>query len=75
MRLLQERLQHRACQPYAGHANIATTMRYIGLVQDEMRNAVESTTRTDMRLTMPMNQAVGTAGSVATYSLSTARIG
>ncbi len=58
-----------------GHANIATTMRYIGLVQDEMRNAVESTTRTDMRLTMPMNQVVGTAGSVATYSLSTARIG
>ena len=41
-----------------GHANIATTMRYIGLVQDEMRNAVESTTRTDMRLTMPMNQVV-----------------
>ena len=33
------------------------------------------TTRTDMRLTMPMNQVVGTAGSVATYSLSTARIG
>ena len=58
-----------------GHANIATTMRYIGLVQDEMRNAVESTTRTDMRLTMPMNQVVGTAGGVATYSLSTARIG
>ena len=58
-----------------GHANIATTMRYIGLVQDEMRNAVESTTRTDMRLTMPMNQVVGTAGSVATYSHSTARIG
>ena len=58
-----------------GHANIATTMRYIGLVQDEMRNAVESTTRTDMRLTMPMNQVVGPAGSVATYSLSTARIG
>ena len=28
-----------------GHANIATTMRYIGLVQDEMRNAVESTNR------------------------------
>lgn len=53
-----------------GHANIATTMRYIGLVQDEMRNAVESTTRTDMRLTMPMNQVVGTAGSVATYSLA-----
>ena len=48
---------------------------YIGLVKDEMRNAVESTTRTDMRLTMPMNQVVGTAGSVATYSLSTARIG
>ena len=43
-----------------GHANIATTMRYIGLVQDEMRNAVESTTRTDMRLTMSMNQVVGT---------------
>ena len=41
----------------------------------ELRNAVESTTRTDMRLTMPMNQVVGTAGSVATYSLSTARIG
>lgn len=40
-----------------------------------MRNAVESTTRTDMRLTMPMNQVVGTAGSVATYSLSAARIG
>ena len=57
-----------------GHANIATTMRYIGLVQDEMRNAVESTTRTDMRLTMPTNQIVGTNG-VATYSLSTARIG
>lgn len=57
-----------------GHANIATTMRYIGLVQDEMRNAVESTTRTDMRLTMPTNQIVG-ANGVATYSLSTARIG
>ncbi|VTX54429.1 Uncharacterised protein [Bifidobacterium longum] len=39
-----------------------------------MRNAVESTTRTDMRLTMPTNQIVG-ANGVATYSLSTARIG
>lgn len=43
-------------------------------MQDEMRNTVESTTRTDMRLTMPTNQIVGTNG-VATYSLSTARIG
>ncbi|QOL35483.1 site-specific integrase [Bifidobacterium lemurum] len=30
-----------------GHANVATTMRYIGVRPDEMRDAVESTTRTD----------------------------
>ncbi|KFI92525.1 Integrase [Bifidobacterium saguini DSM 23967] len=56
-----------------GHANIATTMRYIGLVQDEMRNAVESAARTDSSLTISTNQIVG--AGIATYSLSTARIG
>ena len=58
-----------------GHETRVRPLQPGGLVQDEMRNAVESTTRTDMRLTMPMNQVVGTAGSVATYSLSAARIG
>ena len=47
----------------------------LSLTKRKRSPAVESTTRTDMRLTMPMNQVVGTAGSVATYSLSTARIG
>ena len=57
-----------------GHETRTRSLQPDGLVQDEMRNAVESTTRTDMRLTMPTNQIVGTNG-VATYSLSTARIG
>ena len=57
-----------------GHETRARPLQPGGLVQDEMRNTVESTTRTDMRLTMPTNQIVGTNG-VATYSLSTARIG
>lgn len=57
-----------------GHETRARPLQPGGLVQDEMRNAVESITRTDMRLTMPTNQIVGTNG-VAAYSLSTARIG
>lgn len=57
-----------------GHETRTRSLQPDGLVQDEMRNAVESTTRTDMRLTMPTNQIVG-ANGVATYSLSTARIG
>lgn len=56
-----------------GHANIATTMRYIGLVQDEMRNAVESATRTDLIITRPANPIVGT--DIVAYDINTARIG
>ena len=43
-----------------GHANAATTMRYIGIVSDEMRNAVESATQTGMGITMKGNPVVGT---------------
>lgn len=43
-----------------GHANATTTMRYIGIVSDEMRNAVESATQTGMGITMKGNPVVGT---------------
>lgn len=62
-----------------GHANIATTMRYIGLVQDEMRNAVESTVATDLPVTLRANHFVGAGGEagrvLASYSLDSVRIG
>lgn len=58
-----------------GHANIATTMRYIGLVQDEMRNTVEATTRIDSKIVLsPMAFAGYTNAFDVSYDLLTARI-
>lgn len=58
--LLPQRLQRGLVSRMLGHANAATTMRYIGIVSDEMRNAVESATQTGMGITMKGNPVVGT---------------
>ena len=59
-----------------GHANIATTMHYIGLVQDEMRNAIEATTRTDPTILLSPTAFRGSTDVFdVPYDLTTARIG
>ena len=58
-----------------GHSNIVTTMRYIGLVQDEMRNAVEATTRTDPGIVLSPTAFTGRTDVFdVPYDLTTARI-
>lgn len=42
-----------------GRSNIATTMRYIGLVQNEMRTTIEATARTDMHTDRITNAFIG----------------
>ncbi|WP_240685197.1 tyrosine-type recombinase/integrase [Bifidobacterium pullorum] len=59
-----------------GHANIGTTMHYIGLVQDEMRNAIEATTRTDPTILLSPTAFRGSTDVFdVPYDLTTARIG
>lgn len=58
-----------------GHSNIATTMRYIGLVQNEMRNAVEATTSTDAEIFLSPTAFTGRSDAFdIPYDLSSARI-
>lgn len=50
-----------------GHANVVTTMRYIGLAQNEMRDAVETVTRLDTTTGAP--SAPTRAGGHAAYAM------
>ena len=51
-------------------------MHYIGLVQDEMRNAIEATTRTDPTILLSPTAFRGSTDVFdIAYDLTTARIG
>lgn len=43
-------------------SNVATTMRYIGLVQNKMRTTIEAMARTDMHADRITNAFIGKVG-------------